>query len=70
MDDLPIRSFKGENLKKINQSVDRILIIKSGKSPSIKVLKELEELQFQIDSLVYQLYGIGSEEILIIENTF
>jgi len=70
MDDLPIRVFKGEDLKKVNQFVDRVLTIKNGKNPSTKLVEELEEIQSQIDLLVYKLYGIESEEIQIIENTY
>jgi len=70
MDDLPIRVFKGEELKKVNQLVDRVLTIKNGKIPSPKLIEEFQKIQPQIDLLVYKLYGIGSEEIVIIENSF
>jgi Alw26I/Eco31I/Esp3I family type II restriction m6 adenine DNA methyltransferase len=70
MDDLPIRVFKGEDLKKVNQLVDRVLTVKNGKNPSTKLVEELEGIQSQIDLLVYKLYGIESEEIQVIENTY
>jgi Alw26I/Eco31I/Esp3I family type II restriction m6 adenine DNA methyltransferase len=70
MDDLPIRVFKGEDLKNVNKLVDRILTIKNGNNSSTKLVEELEGIQSQIDLLVYELYEIGSEEIVIIENTF
>jgi len=70
MDDLPIRVFKGEDLKKVNQLVNRVLTIKNGKNPSTKLVEELEDIQSQIDLLVYKLYGIESEEIQIIEKTY
>jgi len=50
--------------------VDRVLTIKNGNNSSTKLVEELEGIQSQIDLLVYELYEIGSEEIVIIENTF
>jgi adenine-specific DNA-methyltransferase len=70
MDDLPIRVFKGEKLKKINSLVNRVLEIKSTKNPTSKLNEEIESLQSQIDILVYELYEIESSKIRIIENTF
>ena len=70
MDDLPIRVFKGEKLKKINSLVNRVLEIKGTKNPTGKLNEEIESLQSQIDILVYELYEIESSKIKIIENTF
>ena len=70
MDDLPIRVFKGEKLKKINSLVNRVLEIKSTKNQTSKLNEEIESLQSQIDILVYELYEIESSKIKIIENTF
>ena len=70
MDNLPIRVFKGEDLKEVNQLVDRVLKIKNKRNPPPKLVEELERIQSQIDQLVYKLYGIRAEEIVIIENTF
>ena len=70
MDDLPIRVFKGEKLKKINSLVNRVLEIKSMKNPINKLNEEIESLQSQIDILVYELYEIKGSKIKIIENTF
>ena len=70
MDDLPIRVFKDEKLKKINSLVNRVLEIKGTKNPTGKLNEEIESLQSQIDILVYELYEIESSKIKIIENTF
>jgi Alw26I/Eco31I/Esp3I family type II restriction m6 adenine DNA methyltransferase len=70
LDDLPIRVFEGEKLKKIDSLVNRVLEIKTTKNPTSKLNEEIETLQSQIDILVYELYEIESNNINIIENTF
>jgi len=70
MNDLPIKVFEGQKLKKINSLVDRVLKLKSTKNPTSKLNEELESLQSQIDILVYELYKIESNQIKIIEEIF
>ena len=70
MNDLPIKVFEGQKLKKINSLVDRVLKLKSTKNPTSKLNEELESLQSQIDILVYELYEIESNQIKIIEEIF
>lgn len=31
-------------------------------------MKKVKELEFQIDQMVYELYGLGAEEIKFLEN--
>ena len=60
--DLPIPVANGVQQEKISSLVDKIIGAKNDTFPS-----KVEDIEYEIDRLVYQLYGLTDEEIAIIE---
>ena len=63
--EIPIPVVTLEKQEQIAEFVNQILILKK-KDPNA----DISDLEYQIDKLVYDLYGLTEEEIAVIENAF